>query len=244
MQNIRFVIVGTQRTGSSFLATSIEQHPELACGWEWTIDIPSYKRLSAAKSGLLGDFSGLSDKCRSHMQTFSMPVKGIGFRWLFSSSAKWLLKPEFSPSRVIERLTSFLRFVKSDPTIRIIHVTRNDDVGWLVSLYAAKTTGSYIGAKHTEDLRVSIPLKVAKKRLIAKRNLDRTLASLAQTNPYLALDYVEIESNPGETFKKVFEFLGVANEFNPQAKTQKQQNKTYQEIVENYDALMGCIRSI
>ena len=31
-----FVIVGTQRTGSSALAEAISLHPMVASGWEWT----------------------------------------------------------------------------------------------------------------------------------------------------------------------------------------------------------------
>ena len=240
----KFIIVGTQRTGSSFVATSIEQHPDIACGWEWTLDLPPHKRTDAVKRALNWDFSGLSTKCQGHMTSFPRSKKMIGFRWLFSSSPLWIGSPSLSPSRYIERITSYKRILEQDRSIKVIHITRNDDIGWLVSLFAAKKTGAFIGKQHEDNLKVHIPLKNARKRIVAKRNLDAALEDISNKNPYMKIDYADIENYPNSAFDKIYNFLDVTAGFRPSFTTQKQQVKQYPEIVENFEKLNSLIASL
>lgn len=154
------------------------------------------------------------------------------------------MSPGLSLSRYYERLPGYFGFIKKNPDVKVIHVTREDDVGWLVSLFAAKKTGSFIGAKHSEELKVTVPTDLARKRLIAKHDLDTVLQRSAATNPYMHVDYNQIQADPAAVFESVFDFIGVDSQFEPQARTQKQQNKAYSEVVENYSQLMDCIKGL
>ncbi len=53
----KFILFGTQRTGSSALAELIGLHPDIACGWEWKQRIPRNRKILAVEMALSGDFS-------------------------------------------------------------------------------------------------------------------------------------------------------------------------------------------
>src|SRR5687767_14704586 len=127
----KFVIVGTQRTGSSALAESIGLHPRIACGWEWTLYIPPHRKISTARKALDRDFSGLSEKHQNQVQAHLKNNKQvIGYKRLFRSSDKWLFHPRYAPALLIDRLEAHLDWWRSDPTIHIVHIVRRDDLAW------------------------------------------------------------------------------------------------------------------
>ena len=81
-----FLIVGTQRTGSSALAEIINTHPEIACGWEWTEHMPYLNKLKALERGLAGDFRDLDQKTQRHIvESIKPETRWLGFRRLFGA---------------------------------------------------------------------------------------------------------------------------------------------------------------
>ena len=62
-----FIIVGTQRTGSSALAESIGLNPKVSCGGELTLLVPYSRKLKAAQRALDSDFSFLTELGRDYM---------------------------------------------------------------------------------------------------------------------------------------------------------------------------------
>ena len=61
---ISFIIVGTQRTGSSAFAEAIGSNPKVCCGGEFTLKLPIKMKIRAAKNVLSGDFSYLTKEGR------------------------------------------------------------------------------------------------------------------------------------------------------------------------------------
>ena len=57
-----FIIVGTQRTGSSALAEFIGLHPKICCGGEFTLRLPKNNKITAAKRAFVGDFTLLTNE--------------------------------------------------------------------------------------------------------------------------------------------------------------------------------------
>jgi hypothetical protein len=51
------MIVGTLRTGSTTLYHSLNFHPDIVCGGEWTQHITWYKKLPVAQRALGADFT-------------------------------------------------------------------------------------------------------------------------------------------------------------------------------------------
>lgn len=237
---IRFVIVGTQRTGSSLVATTINMHDEVSCGWEWTRDVSPFNKITIVQNGLSSRFEKLPEPHKSKMMKAVSPI--IGFRLLFSSSPKWFFSPKLNVAHIWERLESFIKWFSKQPNIKIIHILRNDHLAWIASLYMAKATNQFIDSKYPTDLSVHIPLKQAIKRIIAKRHIEKKLRSLSLSNPYLETIYEDLVSNRDKNFKKILKFLEVDNPNNiPVSVTKKQQKRRIEEVISNYHEIKHLV---
>jgi len=205
----KFIIVGTQRTGSSALAEVISLSPRVACGWEWTRTVSWWKRIKTAQRALAGDFSCLSQRYRNHMAQILTPeCSWLGFRRLFSSSPKWLIHPRFSPALWIDRLEAHIHWLARTTNIHIIHIVRRDSLEWLKSVYLSKQSGLYVGKAYPEDINVTIRISEAVARLRSKDWVDSRLATLRNSSPYLQVSYEDFLANPDRVTGTALRFLG------------------------------------
>lgn len=245
METQPFVIVGTQRTGSSFVATTLNTHPEINCGWEWALDVTPIAKISTIHAGLHGHFDQLPESHRVRMSSVKKDAKVIGFRLLFSSSPKWIVSPKLNLPHWVERLNGFLKYFCSNPNIKILHIVRSNNLAWLTSLFLAKTSKLYIDHKYPDDLKIEVPLGEAEKRVKAKLELEKKLRLLGTSNPFLEKKYEDLIQDKSGEFKKIFEFLGVsAMEDMVKSPTKKQLRRPLSEVVSNYDELKDVVSEI
>ena len=204
----QFLIMGTYRTGSSALVHSLNLHPRIACGLEWTQRLLPRPALAMAEQALTGDLTVLRLKHQKQMElVFSQSKTTLGFKRLFRASNKWFFSPAFGPL-IIDGLEAHLRWLGHRFNIRVIHIVRNDHLAWLKSKAFADATGKYSGAAYPENMEVEISPRQAVRRVHAKLFIDKRLAALAETNPYLRIDYeLFAADNHGKTCEMVT-FLG------------------------------------
>jgi len=131
----------------------------------------------------------------------------LGFRWLFSSSCKWIIHPRFSPALWFDRLEDFIFWAVQRPEIHIIHVVRRNSLDWLKSVYLARKANLYSKKQYPDDLTVMIPKWEAIYRLRAKNWVDSRLDTLKNTNPFLRITYEDFLKNQNETAARGIEFL-------------------------------------
>lgn len=209
VSHVRFLIVGTYRTGSSAIVEAIGRHPGVLCGMEWTHRLAPWRQIRVAQAALAGDFSGLLPRHRDQLAVSARAGKrAIGFKRLFRSSDKWLVHPRFSPALAVDRLSAHVRWLRNDPGIRIVHIVRQDNLAWLKSKTLADATGRYSGAKYPDNLQLSIAPGEAKRRVAAKAWIDTCLASLSATNPYLCVHYERFSADNFLATSRIVEFLG------------------------------------
>jgi len=241
-----FMIVGTQRTGSTALVRSLTFHPDIACAAEWTQHVPTYRKLKFTERVLTGDFSELAPRQRSRIEpVFSAGTRWLGFKILFRSSAMWAVSPRFTPALWLDRFGGFRRWLGARPRIRIIHVVRRDPIDWLKSKYLADSSGAFAGGRsYPEGLTVAIPVHEAMKRLDTKDWIDARLAELSSSNPYLCLSYEEFLASDRDVVIKLMKFLD-CDPAKLQAfdyrKLQKQARRPAREYISNYDALVAAV---
>ncbi len=203
-----FLIVGTQRTGSSALAEIIDVRNDMACGWEWTQHAVPWSHLKVAKIALTGNFAYLDEAHQQHMQrSVKTQCQWLGYRRLFRSSDKWAVHPRFAPALYLDRLNGHINWLSKRPDIHIIHIVRNDNVNWLKSKFVSKAADSYVGRHYPERIKVVIPTSKAVRRLQAKQWVDNKLASLRNTNPYLRICYEDFLTERSKTISTMFTFL-------------------------------------
>jgi hypothetical protein len=211
-----FLIVGTQRTGSSALGEAVGLHPHIVCGWEWTQHIAPQRKLRVGALALRGDFSGLRDRARDHVKEALGPdTTVLGFRRLFRSSSRWYLHPRWSPALWADRFEAHLQWIASLPQLHIIHVVRRDNLAWLRSKALAAATGRYVGATYPDDMQVTIALRRAIRSVRAKVWVDSRLESLQKTNPYLCISYEDFQADNRQQATQAIRFLGCDPELLP-----------------------------
>jgi hypothetical protein len=207
--NVSFLIVGTQRTGTSAIAEQLGLHPAVTCGWESTNHVSPFRKLEVAGQVLQGDFSALLPKERNYLQAVHHEGKrAIGFRRLFRSSAKWLGKPAWAPALWVDRLEGHLQWLQARPNIHVIHITRTDNLAWLKSMGLARATDRYVGESYPEDSSARWSLNQARRRVLTKHWVGARLATLARSNPYINVSYEEFRADNARVVGELVSFLG------------------------------------
>lgn len=241
-----FIIVGTQRTGSTALFRSLNFHPDVACGGEWTQDVPARRKLAVAERALSGDFSVLTPRQRKRIEPdFRPDTRWLGFKLLFRSSGIWLFHPRLAPALWLDRLDGFIGWIASRPAMRVIHVVRLDPIDWLKSKYLADKSRAYAARAYPEGLKIEVPVSEALRRIKAKVWIDDQLSRLAATNPYIRVSYEEFLDSDYAVVSKLMVFLDCELERLGQfeyRKLQKQSNRPPREYITNYDELVSALR--
>jgi hypothetical protein len=206
---VPFLIVGTQRTGTSAIAEQLGLHPAITCGWESTNHVSPLRKLTVAEQVLRGDFTALLPKERNYLQSIHQPSKrAMGFRRLFRSSAKWLVKPALAPALWVDRLEGHLQWLRRNPHIHVIHITRTDNLAWLKSMGLAKATDRYVGASYPEDSTARWSLAEARRRVLTKHWVGARLATLRESNPYVNVSYEDFRADNSRVIAELVDFLG------------------------------------
>jgi len=239
-----FLILGTQRTGSSVLYHSLNSHPEIACGGEWTLQAMWYNKVRFAQRALGGDFTVLTP---SHQRWWkpdairSQQTRWLGFKLLFRSSDKWLGHPRFSPALWLDRLEDHLRWLLKQPDIHIIHIVRCSAIEWLKSKYLSQATRTYTNRRYPDGSKIEIPFRGAVKRLHAKNWIDNRLAILANSNPYLRIYYEDFLQSKQVVLASVLQFLecDVDRLGKIEHSIQRQSTRPAADYLLNYDHLIG-----
>jgi len=240
-----FIIVGTQRTGSSAIVGALGTHPEICCGFEWTQKISTLNKIKVMSQALQGDFTTLNQAHRKHMQSiFSEDIRCIGFKRLFRSSNKWILHPKYSPALWVDRFNAHLRWFADQPSLSIIHIVRCDSLAWLCSKLMSRKTKLFSGKEYPEEIQVQADVKEAVKRLKAKKWLDSQLASLAENNPYIQILYEDFARDHRSVIERIVTFLACDPSILPESiiKLKKQSVKPVEQSIVNYDELVTVLR--
>lgn len=242
-----FLIMGTQRTGSTVLYRTLNFHPKIACGAEWVLRTPWWKKLRTAESLLNGDLSTLAAWQLEMISPNITPnTEWMGFKVLFRSTDKWVFHPSFGPALWLDRFSSFLSWVASRSDIHVIHIQRNDDIDWLKSKYLASSTGRYVAKPYPDRVKVEIPIRRALRRLRAKDWIDSRIATLADTNPYLRISYEEFVDERWATIERLMGFLD--SDINlissiDYKKLKKQSRGSPSDYIENFSELAEAVSS-
>ncbi len=241
-----FLIVGTQRTGSTALVRSLTFHPDVACGDEWTQRVPAHRKFQVTEKALAGDFSVLTEGQRKRIEpAFGPHTRWLGFKLLFRSSDKWLVHPRFAPALWLDRFSSYLRWIAGRPSLHVVHIVRTDSVDWLKSKYLADTSRAYAAKAYPEDLTITIPVREAIRRLETKRWIDSELSQLSGSNPYLRISYEEFLESDRAVVERLMTFLDCdparLRDFDYR-KQRKQSKRAACDYITNFSELDSALR--
>jgi len=240
-----FLVLGTQRTGSTALHRALNFHPAITCGNEWTQHVSPLRKFPVTERALRGDLSVLDRRQRKRIgHTLRAGTEWLGFKILFRSSDKWLVHPRYAPALWMDRLEAYLRWLARRPSVRVIHIVRRDPVEWLKSKYLSDATHRWTGGSYPEGTRIEVPVENALRRLASKRWIDDRLATLRETNPYLLVGYEDFLAANRATVASLIDFLGCdpagLAAFDYKRLT-KQSSRPARDYISNFDELTAAL---
>lgn len=238
MQN--FIIVGTQRTGSSAFAEALGRHPEVVCGAEWLNHVHGSRKAAVASLAFAGHLQFIKRPRFELWRAALQPeARWLGFRWLFRANGLWAVHPRYNPTLWLDGLESCMAWLAKRPDIHVIHVVRRDAVDWLKSKYLSRATMSYWGKSYPVSTKVRIPLREARARVQSKEWIDRRLGDLRRSNPYHAIQYEAFLKDDAAVVARALTFLGCdpARQLRGDRRLRRQSTGTPADYILNYAEL-------
>jgi hypothetical protein len=173
---------------------------------------------------------------------FTPEKRVVGFRRLFRASPRWIGHPRLAPALLAYRLEAHITWLAQNPNIRVIHLVRRDLIAWLSSKAFARAAG-YSGT-YPDDLRVSISIRQAMRRVRTKLWIDSRLATLARSNRYLQIQYEDFLADNQGLAHEAVAFLGCDASMLPKLALRVPQSRGSHANVENLDELRLRLREV
>ena len=224
-----FVIIKGHRTGSSFLATHLDSHPEIIC----LPEIFHPNRVVLGPDHKVCDKEKLMGWRTSHPVDFiekvlngkySQNIKAVGFKLLYEDAA--------GPDRPA------WKWMQENKQLHIIHLIRDNHLAQFLSLRQAMIRGRW-NAKtkvDTNPIRVSLPVEQCEVMFERTDTWIKSMRIRFSSHPYKEVHYDNLTTDTSNELHHIQKFLGVE----PQ-KLKSGLNKlnrwSLRESIGNYDVL-------
>jgi uncharacterized protein YifN (PemK superfamily) len=246
-QPIRFVILSTQRSGSTFLVFSLASHSKIECYSELfqKLDPKLIDRQDAPKHYRFAyetyRTSSLTRKlAHKHLRKWliyryldrlpvanNKTVEAIGFKLMYNQAT---LFPEV------------VQWIKAN-NIKCINLFRRNHLKTIVSLEIAKKRSNFSSRQKLESVKVSLDCTSLIKRILElEQQIDR-YRQIDKTNPYLELTYEAFVGAKEETNKQILEFLEIPiyEPLNDEGFS-KINSDSLEELIENYQEVCQILK--
>lgn len=226
--NNNFVVISTQRSGSTLLINLLDQHPELTCAGEifkqqtvqqilhpeFTFDLEKKR-----KNWLFGLTK--NSQIKKHLRRImSTSEEGIGFKLMISQ---------------IETLPDLPKILK-ELNFKIIVLRRPDLILQSLSLALAQATGKWTNVKgEGKSGMVEIDIPKLEKTVRFFTNSDSELSELGADHNVFEIHYDQLQEVLSGTLKDIFSYLHVDEDFSPDVNIKKTSEKQYAERISNYE---------
>lgn len=239
MKPVPFMVLGSQRTGSTLIRTSLDHHPRLKCSGEVFLfpgdGEDSYPRyLSASTARTILHYLWRSRPVFSFLDLlYSRPgYDAVGFKFMYSQ-ARW------APYRV-PMVLDYARRHK----VRIIHVTRANVLKTYISRVTSKATGIYHSeAGKVEREPVKLPVESLIRDLEKIQKEDERWEQRLLRYTCIKVVYEDFVNSTAAESRRLLSFLGIDEEtvlFSPH---QKVNPDSLEQVVSNYEQVYALLNS-
>lgn len=232
----KFVIVSTQRTGSTHLVKLLDSHPSILCagevfyppsGSEYAIKKyinQTYSRKikhQLYRSGLVEEF--LDDFYNKD------EYSAVGFKYMYSQARKI---PRCYPS--------VLRYLLKNQ-ISVIHGVRDNGLRVLVSRISSKSSGVYRSTVALKRPPVYVPSNSLIRNLNYLRQQDAIWEKKLSSLPYIKISYESIMKDGAAEERRLLRFLGAGYEGELTSPFKKLGASSLQSLIHNYDEVKNVL---
>ncbi len=242
---IQFIILTTQRTGSTFLTHLLLSHPQIECYSElfqknlvnrskrskvakhFEIGYEKYRKKSLTRQINHKFFrTKLINRYLTEIYTSSMDVKAIGFKFMYSQDAM---------------LPEVLQWVKNN-NVKVIHNIRVNILKTLVSRKTAQTRGIYSSDKNLPIIKITVDINNLKSDL---ENIEKKVSyyrNWCQNMESIEITYESLISDRENEIARILEFLDVESFYPLNTDIVKMNSDNLEDIIENYEAVCDTLK--
>ncbi|MEO1495392.1 MAG: sulfotransferase [Pseudomonadota bacterium] len=221
----RFIILSSGRSGSNLLSSFMKSHPKVfqhgEIFGEFQLESPLVRRRING-AGL----ARYLDRRLSRMTT----EDAAGIKILYHN-----LEAQYGKARGIPGTEMLMDHMRDSPTLRIVHLRREDKLAMLISMRLATELGQWVSGSYG-DTTVTLPVDWVRDQFTWLEGWETRIAAHFPSDQLLDMSYEQLVADtPGE-MARVFEFLSL--EAAPVSSRMSKQNKRSKaEAVENYAEL-------
>lgn len=236
---VRFVILGTQRTGTILLMGLLDSHPAIVCTGELfqhkadlvQHSVPRYRLYVA--SSLRDRIFYLAARRRS-IQSYldgvfmTLDAPAVGFKLMLDQA---------------RRFPAVLDYLRAHD-FKVIHIVRQNLLKMYISRFRARQTGVYLSTESAEKVLLHVPVDSLVEELAALEEEQETLQSLVSR---LSLDsvtvsYESIASRARQSeLRRLLLFLGVDPDVHLEPRSTKITPDDLGEAIANYEEVVTAL---
>ena len=228
----KFCIITTQRSGSAWLISLLESHPEIKAFYEIFLDswagdehLSSFQNYDKRNFGLRPEITW---RYLHQLETYPGSHNTIGFKIMYNQLGR---HPEL-----------LLKFIQDD--YKIIHLVRENHLDLAISSASMRQNGLIHTTKKVKTKAIALEpkklMKDLKKTELYLGFMRGLLNVLPLTN--LEITYDQLVRENEQTLLAVAGFLGVATTgYQPKSDRQKVNKGTYREKIINYEEIENLL---
>ena len=259
---IRFIILGTARTGSNFLMSLLSGHEKIKVYGElFNLDMLPEPQLRQVLDDPIGY---LKKKMYEPLPGSKM---AIGFKIFYDHLTNHYFEKMVDRSAVSDEttklfdgLTSFVdrhyslddlyqkfnetwNFLAGDEELKVIHLKRKNKLETLVSLKTAYLSNEWMNYKgnQTDKTGLCLAYEECSSYFTAIETFEKNYDEKFRHHSRLEMIYEDLVENKEQELKRVFDFLNVPP-MTVSTRLKKQINHPLSEIIVNYDQLKRDFR--
>jgi len=256
----KYVLVGTQRSGTTLLRTMLDSHPEILCLGE-TFYINKYliyernarQNTNAQLMGMIRRESFTQWKEHSYKTYLSKSIRRQLMHVLMSSRTidQYLDKLYATEGydaigykvmmNQMRKFPNILPYIKNND-VRVIHILRKNVFSILLSALTMKARGYSHSPIGGTVVKINIPTNNLENRLYSIQQEGEQLIELFKhDSPYMMITYEEFIRNKDQYASDMLNFLGVDSDVALSSELVKLNTAPVSDYVENIDDVRRCL---
>ncbi len=234
----KFVVLSTQRSGSTFLGTCLDSHPDVQAYGELfqhfraeRVNMPNPPvRYQVSYQKYLEEsfLRRLADRFRQ---------KGLIYKYLEQTYSKFEDKEAVGFKLMYnqaEKRPDIVRWLQEN-NVKVVHLIRENCLKTFVSLELAKKRGVYSSTKLLDKTKIVLDTERLQAQLEDRKNLIGIHRSMFEANPYIEISYEAfIKSRRLET-KRLLAFLNVEETQKLTSELAKSNSNSLKDLIANYE---------
>ena len=230
---IKFIVLSTQRSGSSYLCSLLDKHPAIRCVEE--IFMPRNRNEITYRSWRSASFSRRLKDWLNRQQSVDAYLRQLcekhrrfdafGFKLMYGQA---------------QRYPEVIDWCRNND-VKVVHLIRRNSLKMVVSRKVAAKRGVYLSTRPVEAVTVNLDTRRLVRELRESERLVQRNRELFSALPYLETSYEEIMADRDQQLRRVLTFLGCEVNVQLSSELVKTSPDSLESLIDNYGEVRATL---